>query len=124
MEVVRWLCSQPQASHTRTWFFVHSHNGEAAELMIRCLHEHGYQAVYRPFGIDVLAWFSAQPIDEPAQPPPPEPEPVPASPRPAQLVRPAVGTVPSLRARQRLNADEVGLTRDEPPSGSSSFGAE
>jgi hypothetical protein len=73
MEVVRWLCSQPQESPTRTWFFVHSHNAEAADLMVLRLRQHGYQAVYRPFGIDVLAWFSAQPIAEPNQPPPPDP---------------------------------------------------
>ena len=32
MEVVRWLCSQPQEPLPNTWFFVHSHNAEAADL--------------------------------------------------------------------------------------------
>ncbi len=72
MEVVRWLCSQVQEPLPNTWFFVHSHNAEAADLMVRNLLQHGYQAVYRPFGIDVLGWSSEPMLDEP-NPPPPEP---------------------------------------------------
>ncbi len=71
MEVVRWLCSQPQEPLPNTWFFVHSHNADAADLMVQSLLQHGYQAVYRPFGIDVLDWFSESTLDEHNQPPPP-----------------------------------------------------
>ena len=44
-----------------TWFFVHSHNAAAAVVMVQSLRRHGYQAVYRPFGIDALEWFSEKP---------------------------------------------------------------
>jgi hypothetical protein len=70
MEVVRWLCSQPQEPLPNTWFFVHSHNADAGDLMVRSLLQHGYQAVYQPFGIDVLGWSCAPTLDEPDQPPP------------------------------------------------------
>ncbi len=54
MEVVRWLCTDSGRPRAGTWFFVHSHNSEAAGLMVRMLRQHAYQAIYRPFGVDVL----------------------------------------------------------------------
>ena len=128
MEVVRWLCSQPQEPPPCTWFFVHSHNADAADLMVRSLRQHGYQAVYRPFGIDVLAWFSAQTLDEPEHPPP---EPIQPAPAPAPDPAP---DLPGWLGRQfrrfrrtappRPNADHVDLPGHEPSCGSSNFGAE
>jgi len=110
MEVVRWLCSQPQEPLPNTWFFVHSHNADAADLMVRSLLQYGYQAVYRPFGIDVLGWSCAPTLDEADQPPPPEP------------ARPAPD-LPGWLARQlrrfrrtelpRSNADRVDLPEHE-----------
>ncbi len=130
MEVVRWLCSQPQEPLPNTWFFVHSHNADAADLMVQSLLQHGYQAVYRPFGIDVLAWFSAQTLDEPDHPPP---EPLQPSPAPAPAPAPAPD-LPGWLGRQfrrfrrtappRPNADHVDLPGHEPSCGSSNFGAE
>jgi hypothetical protein len=122
MEVVRWLCSQPQEPPPCTWFFVHSHNADAADLMVRSLHQHGYKAVYRPFGIDVLAWFSAPTLDESDQPPP---EPIPLAPDP-----PGCGWLGRQfrwfrrTAPPRSNADHVDLPGHEPSCGSSNFEAE
>jgi hypothetical protein len=120
MEVVRWLCSQPREPPPCTWFFVHSHNADAADLMVRSLRQHGYQAVYRPFGIDVLAWFSAQTLDEPDRSPL----------EPIQLAP----DLPGWLGRQfrrfrrtappRPNADHVDRPGHEPSCGSSNFGAE
>jgi hypothetical protein len=120
MEVVRWLCSQPREPPPCTWFFVHSHNADAADLMVRSLRQHGYQAVYRPFGIDVLAWFSAPTLDEPEQPPP---APIPLAPDPpgwwGRQFRRFRRTAPP-----RPNADRVAPPGHEPSCGSSNFGAE
>ncbi len=91
MEVVRWLCLQPKEPLLATWFFVHSHNADAAVEMVQSLRRHGYQAVYRPFGIDVLTWFTSPPENEAGLPPPeriphpPAPTPPPA--RPGWLTR-------------------------------------
>ena len=126
MEVVRWLCSQPHEPLPCTWFFVHSHNAEAADLMVQSLRHHGYQAVYRPFGIDLLAWFSVQPSEEPDQPPPQPPPPQ----EPA-LLAPALRGWLDRRLKRfrrsappRLNADHVDLPGIEPSRGNSNFGAE
>ncbi len=122
MEVVRWLCSQPREPPPCTWFFVHSHNADAADLMVRNLCRHGYQAVYRPFGIDVLGWSCDEALDEP-EPPPPEPI------RLAPDLRGWLGRQLRRFRRTELprpNADLVDLPEpeQEPSSGSSNFGAE
>jgi len=120
MEVVRWLCSQPQEPLPNTWFFVHSHNAEAADLMVQNLLQHGYQAVYRPFGIDVLGRSCEPTFDEPDQPPP---EPIQLAPD----VRGWLGR--QLRRFRRTElprpkADHVDPQGHEPSCGSGSFGAE
>jgi hypothetical protein len=79
MEVVRWLCANPHKPHGRTWFIVHTHNPEAAVLMVGSLRQLGYNAVYRPFGIDPIAWFAPQPFEEPC----PQQQPMPARLAPA-----------------------------------------
>jgi hypothetical protein len=73
MEVVRWLCVGAQEQLRDTQFFIHSHNAEAAAAMVRRLHESGYHAVYRPFGIDVLQWLSDREADEEHQSAPVQP---------------------------------------------------
>jgi len=113
---------QPQEPPPCTWFFVHSHNADAADLMVRSLREHGYQAVYRPFGIDVLAWFAAQTLDEPDRPPPEPIQPAPAPDLPGWLGR----QFRRFRrtAPPRPNADHVDRPGHEPSRGSSNFEAE
>ncbi len=120
MEVVRWLCSRPQEPLPNTWFFVHSHNADAASLMVRNLLQHGYQAVYRPFGIDVLDWSCDEALDEPEQPPA---EPI----RLAADLRGWLGRQLrrfSRTERPRPNADLVDLPEQEPSCDSSNSGAE
>jgi hypothetical protein len=67
MEVIRWLCSQPHRSHSRTCFYIHTHNVEAAVLMVESLRRLGYQAVYQPFGVNLAAGSSAQSTIEPCE---------------------------------------------------------
>ena len=50
MAVVRWLCAQPRAHLERTRFFVHSHNLNAACLMVLHLELMGYEVQVSPFG--------------------------------------------------------------------------
>ncbi|MGA9922034.1 MAG: cyclic-phosphate processing receiver domain-containing protein [Isosphaeraceae bacterium] len=50
MAVVRWLCAQPRAHLAKTWFFVHTHNLNAACLMVLHLEVMGYEVRVRPFG--------------------------------------------------------------------------
>jgi hypothetical protein len=117
MEVVRWLCDPARQPSPTTWFFVHSHNADAADQMVRSLRESGYQAVYRPFGIDVLEWFCAQSPDEP--------DPLPEA-RPARLSP----TLPGWLGRRlrrfrraapqpRPHADQGDAPGEEPSCGSS-----
>jgi hypothetical protein len=65
MEVVRWLCAEMRDSLRQTQFIIHSHNVNAADLMVRSLLDTGYMAAYRPFSIDLLDWLQ---FDEPAEP--------------------------------------------------------
>jgi hypothetical protein len=58
MEVVRWLCGAFQELHRDTQFVVHSHNSDAAEMMVWSLYEAGYHAAYRPFTVDLVDWLS------------------------------------------------------------------
>jgi len=50
MAVVRWLCAQPRAHLEKTRFFVHTHNLNAACLMVLHLEVMGYEVQVRPFG--------------------------------------------------------------------------
>ena len=51
MAVVRWLCDQPRPHLKTTRFFVHSHNLNAACLMVLHLESVGYHVQVRPFGV-------------------------------------------------------------------------
>ena len=51
MAVVRWLCDQPRPHLKTTRFFVHSHNLNAACLMVLHLETVGYHVQVRPFGV-------------------------------------------------------------------------
>ncbi|MGC8641142.1 MAG: cyclic-phosphate processing receiver domain-containing protein [Isosphaeraceae bacterium] len=64
MEVVRWLCAEPRAHVSETLFIIHTLNAEAASAMLTSLCEHGYQAVYRPFGVDLFDWYSEEELDD------------------------------------------------------------
>jgi hypothetical protein len=64
MEVVRWLCSEPRGHIDEAMFIVHTHNAEAARSMLQLLRENGYQAVYRPFGVDLFDWLASEEPDE------------------------------------------------------------
>lgn len=77
MEVVRWLCAQPRAHMDETLFIVHTHNAEAAKSMLISLRDRGYQAVYRPFGVDLYDWCDAEELDEILDEGPCEPAPAP-----------------------------------------------
>ena len=59
MAVVRWLCAQPRAHLAKTRFFVHTHNLNAACLMVLHLEVMGYEVRVRPFGTA---------LDQPARP--------------------------------------------------------
>jgi hypothetical protein len=50
MAVVRWLCAEPRAHLAKTRFVVHSHNLNAACLMVLHLEMMGYEVQGRPFG--------------------------------------------------------------------------
>jgi hypothetical protein len=54
MEVVRWLCNVSSARFQNTLFIIHTYNAEAGEAMVRSLCESNYEAVYRPFGDDLI----------------------------------------------------------------------
>jgi len=50
MAIVRWLCAQPRPHLKTTRFFVHTHNLNAACLMVLQLQLLGYDVQVRPFG--------------------------------------------------------------------------
>jgi hypothetical protein len=83
MEVVRWLCNQPPDRFQDTLFIVHTYNSEAGQTMVSALRDRRYEAVYRPFGVDLLEWLPDDPFEEDTvEPDAGEPDPVPApSPR-------------------------------------------
>ena len=64
MEVVRWLCNETAARFQNTQFIIHTYNSEAGETMVSSLCDSKYQAVYRPFGVDLIEWL---PDDEPEE---------------------------------------------------------
>jgi hypothetical protein len=53
MEVIRWLCKEPRAHLKSTLFFVHTHNATAGLLMVLLMRGAGFQAEFRPFGLDL-----------------------------------------------------------------------
>lgn len=52
MEVVRWLCLVPHPHLMPTRFFIHSHNENAASIMLSQLRIAGFRVSFRPFGSD------------------------------------------------------------------------
>jgi hypothetical protein len=60
MEVVRWLCAKFQERLHDAQFIIHSHNVQAAEMMVWTLYAAGYRAAYRPFAIDLVDWLSSE----------------------------------------------------------------
>jgi hypothetical protein len=53
MAVVRWLCAEPRPHLKNTQFTVHTHNYNAAFLMVLQLQQAGYDVQIRPFGVSV-----------------------------------------------------------------------
>jgi hypothetical protein len=53
MEVIRWLSREPRTHLRETFFFVHTHNLAAGLMMVLRMHEGGYKAEFRPFGVDL-----------------------------------------------------------------------
>ena len=54
MEVIRWLCKEPRNHLKDCRFFVHTHHTAAGLLMVLQMRRHGYQAEFRPFGLDLV----------------------------------------------------------------------
>jgi hypothetical protein len=52
MEVVRWLCDAPRMHLRKTRFIIHSHNANAACIMVLHLEQMGLEVQSRPFGKD------------------------------------------------------------------------
>ncbi len=50
MEVVRWLCEEPQEHLRMTRFLIHTHNPNAADMMFLHLQMMGYQVAAHRFG--------------------------------------------------------------------------
>jgi hypothetical protein len=50
MEVVRWLCLEPRPHLRATRFYIHSHNGGAAAIMVSQMELAGFRVEFRPFG--------------------------------------------------------------------------
>jgi Cyclic-phosphate processing Receiver domain len=76
MEVVRWLCAEPRSHMNKTLFIIHTLNADAANSMLTCLRDKDYQAVYRPFGVDIYDSYAEEEPGEElevdvAGPPPP-----------------------------------------------------
>jgi hypothetical protein len=55
MEVIRWLCKEPRPHLNETSFLVHTHNSAAGLLMVLQMRACGYDAEFRPFGLDIAA---------------------------------------------------------------------
>jgi hypothetical protein len=66
MEVVRWLCGGGPIPYLRdTHFVVHTHNMNAAGVMVSKLREAGYETIYRPFGLDLMRCLEDDNFGEP-----------------------------------------------------------
>ena len=78
MEVIRWLCKEPRDHLKDSHFFVHTHNATAGLLMVLQMRGGGYNAEFRPFGLDLQRLLEH---NEPAagseqdEAPPPQPPP-------------------------------------------------
>src|SRR5262249_25986013 len=74
-EVIRWLCKGLRGHLKDTLFFVHTHNAAAGLLMVLQMRSRGYQAEFRPFGLDLARMLAHNeprtPPQEETTPPPP-----------------------------------------------------
>jgi hypothetical protein len=66
MEVIRWLCKEPRDHLRQVRFFIHTHNSIAGLFMVLQMRSSGYNAEFRPFGID-LARLLPDDDDEPTE---------------------------------------------------------
>jgi hypothetical protein len=73
MEVIRWLCKEPRRHLHKTAFVVHTHNAAAGLVMVLQMRAGGYDAEFRPFGVDLAELLMHDEAVEPSQ----------ASPKPA-----------------------------------------
>jgi hypothetical protein len=73
MEVIRWLCKEPRPHLKGALFLVHTHNVTAGLLMVLAIRASGYEAEFRPFGLDLERLLAHNE---------PEPEPAPEAPLP------------------------------------------
>jgi hypothetical protein len=64
MEVIRWLCKEPRDHLLHVRFFIHTHNSIAGLFMVLQMRSSGYNAEFRPFGLD-LARLLPDDDDEP-----------------------------------------------------------
>lgn len=55
MEVVRWLCLVQHPHLMPTRFFIHSHNENAASIMLSQMRIAGFRVSFRPFGTEEAA---------------------------------------------------------------------
>jgi len=78
MEVIRWLCNEPPERFGNTLFIVHTYNAEAGETMVKSLRESRYEAIYRPFGVDLVDWLTddGKPEEAVEEPPLSKPRPM------------------------------------------------
>jgi len=65
MEIVRTLSLEPHPHLKSTYFYVHSHNGSASEMMVMQLRAAGYQVEARPFGRGPIPQGESGPRVEP-----------------------------------------------------------
>ena len=61
MAVVRWLCEEPRPHLRNTRFIVHTHNANAACMMVLHLQVMGYQVQATPFGAMSLVTGDSNP---------------------------------------------------------------
>jgi hypothetical protein len=62
MAVVRWLCLEPHPHLEETFFFVHSHNPIAANIMVLQIRMAGFRVEQRPFGATMILPRSDDPF--------------------------------------------------------------
>ena len=64
MAIVRWLCLEPRSHLKKTQFYIHSHNANAASIMVMQMFVAGFQVEGRPFGTSVPSPAEFDPLDE------------------------------------------------------------
>jgi hypothetical protein len=64
MEVIRWLCEEPRLHLLKAHFFIHTHNTFAGLFMVLSLRDRGYNAEFRPFGVDIAMLLARNEPDE------------------------------------------------------------